>query len=143
MPRAPAGYGLAFSFAILLVGWISAFFNPALALAAWINGNGITTAGEFFAISGSCILGDNRLPANRIPVNRIPVKPFFSQPPPSQPRPMQLLCILWDTEFPLHMHIGHFELDGAVDSESELILVSTQVVNKAIHRVRVYVPRGL
>lgn len=64
MLRVPAGYGLAFGFAILLVGWISAFFNPALALAAWINSNGITSAGEYFAISGSCMLGENRLPVS-------------------------------------------------------------------------------
>jgi len=53
------GYGLAFSFAILLTGWVSAFYNPALALAAWINGNGITSAGEYFAISISTVIGDD------------------------------------------------------------------------------------
>ena len=52
-----AGYGLGFGFGILLTGWISAYFNPALALAAWINGNGITSASEYFAIAFSTICG--------------------------------------------------------------------------------------
>jgi glycerol uptake facilitator-like aquaporin len=52
-----AGYGLGFGFGVLLTGWISAYFNPALALAAWINGNGITSASEYFAIAFSTICG--------------------------------------------------------------------------------------
>jgi len=52
-----AGYGLAFGIGVLLTGWISAYFNPALALTAWINGNGITSASEYFAISFSTICG--------------------------------------------------------------------------------------
>ena len=44
--------------AILLTGWVSAYFNPALALTAWINGVGIHSAAEYFAISGSTFVGE-------------------------------------------------------------------------------------
>jgi len=54
-----AGYGLGFGFGILLTGWILAYFTPALALAAWINGNGITSPLEYFAIACSTICGTN------------------------------------------------------------------------------------
>ena len=59
--RPAAGYGLGFGFGILLTGWISAYFNPALALAAWINSNGITSVSEYFAIAFSTICGALRI----------------------------------------------------------------------------------
>jgi hypothetical protein len=41
-----------------MVGWVSALFNPAVALAVWINNKGIDSAGEFFALAFSTVCGE-------------------------------------------------------------------------------------